>query len=342
MAQLDPKDLLVRNKVLVGAYALAIVPVILWFVVIEGGVKAEYAQVQQKLRSKASSAKDMAARIGNAENPVYTREDVTRLEQRRALYEKELGDLAGIVNERDVTLERWFEEFKATPEGKQPTTSDFVTRYNTNIGLLVERFKPIVTSPTGELCINNEPPTGDALRKYQKRYWVQEAILEALAAAQKDNPGGPIRLVAKLDFPLPTAPPRDADAPAPAAEMIPARITVTTPFARVPHVIRELLARPIPMRVTRLTIDKEQFTYDSTDARFPHFDTVRPRFMIDGRDWVFEQDTYTATLPNTDAYGGQEHWIPEPNVKLEVVVEVYDFKKIDPPAPPEGAPQEGN
>ncbi|MCO5170460.1 MAG: hypothetical protein M9894_29340 [Planctomycetes bacterium] len=328
MAAVDPKELILRNKVLVGAYALAIVPIVLWFVVV-AGVQDDYTKATGKLRSSATAAQRMARNIssGNAEEPVYTDGDVEALKQRQALYARELAKLVEVVDKADVELERWFEVFTETP-----TAADYITEWNKQVGLLSEKYKAVVTGPDGAVNVYNEPPTGQALRMFQKRFWIQEAILEALNQAQAGNTGASVRLAQKIDFPTPALD-RPGEAPR-AVERIPARVTISCPFPRLPLVIRELLARKIPMRVSGVRVVKEPFSYESTDPRFAHYAETRPgRFSVDGREHVFPQDAYTATLTGKGAFVSQEHWIPEPPVRIELSVETYDINPAGLPKP---------
>ncbi|MCW8138783.1 MAG: hypothetical protein KIT58_07750 [Planctomycetota bacterium] len=334
MAAIDPKELLKRNKVLVGGYVLAIVPVVLWFVVV-AGAQDEYKKATTKLTGSARAASTMAKNItGNdPESPVYTDGDVERLKQKQDLYARELAALVQVVNGADVELERWFEAFKDTP-----TLSDFITELNKQADLLAEKYKPVVTGPDGTVHVYNEPPTGGALRTSQKRFWIQEAILEALTQAQAGDANAPIRpmpirLVQKIDFPIP--PPQERTDKPQAIERIPARVTISCPFPRIPLVVRELLSRTIPMRVAGIRVVQEPFSYESTDPRFAHFAETRPRFSVDGREYVFPQEAYTATLLSKEAYRGQEHWLPEPPVKVELTLETYD---INPAGLPKAAP----
>lgn len=333
MAAVDPKELLARNKALVGAYVLAIVPIVLWFVVVDG-VKAKYQAATGKLRSSASAAKTMAGDLGSTEpgRQVYTDQDVQTLTERKALYARELSNLVGLVKDADAELEKWFPEF----EGKSsaPAPADYITEWNKQIGFLAETYKAVLTGPDGTSHVYNDPPTGDALRRYQKRFWIQEAVLEALKQAQAGNTGLPVVLAQKIDFPTPSS-----DDKGSAVQRVPARVTILCPFPRVPVVVRELLARKIPMRVAGLRVAKEQFAYESTNPRFSHFnETKAPRFSVDGREYVFKQNAYTATLTTKGADTAPERWIPEPRVKLELLVEAYDINHdaLPKPAPAEG------
>lgn len=330
MAAVDPKELLLRNKVLVGAYVAAIVPVVLWFVVVDG-VKGEYQAATNKLKSSAKAAKDMAddLKSEDPERKVYTEADVQTLKDRQALYTAELQKLVGVVNDADVELEKWFAAFT----GKTPTAADYITEWGKQVGLLTEKYKAVATGPDGTVHVYNDPPTGDALQQYQKRFWIQEAILEALHQAKAASGGANIRLAQKLDFPPPPA--GDAGA----VLRIPARVTLVCPFPSLPLVVRELLARKIPMRVAALRVAKEPFSYEATDPRFAHYAEAKPRFAVDGREYVFQQNAYTATLTSKDANTKQEHWIPEPAVRIELLVETYDINKAALPKPP--APAEG-
>lgn len=346
MAAVDPKELLLRNKVLVIAYVLALVPIGLWFVVVDGGPKAEFDTKIKELESAANAAKGMAGRIANedTENPVFTQEDVEALRKRQDAYKAEYASLIEVVNSTGGELENWFEVFNKTPD-TMPVVTEFQTEWAKHCNLVAEKYKVILTGPTGESLIYNEQPPGDAMRRYQKLFWVQEAILDALTRAQEGNPGLPIRMVSRLDFPAAppqgNGPPSAIDATQP-YDPIPARITILCPFPRLPAVLRELLAQKIPMRVTNLRVDKEQFAYESSDPRFTHYEQTKPRFSVDGREYVFQSDTYPVTLADAKFYDdgkpgtGQDKWLPEPRVKVELMVEAYDFNKIAPPAPAEG------
>lgn len=331
MAAVDPKELLLRNKLLVIAYVLAIVPVILWFPLVDGGVKAEYKAATGQLQKNASAAKGMAKKIKEPEAtpPVYTEGDVEAFKERQKKYAEELGNLVAVVEGADAGLERWFAAFPNGPAN----TADYVTEYGKQMGLITEKYKPVLTGPANEDFTYNDIPTGDALQRYQKRYWIQLAVLEALTQAQAGNQGAPIRLQQKIEFPSSQTP---SEGP---VERIPARVTVICPFPRVPVVIRELLARDIPMRVASMRVDKEPFTYDASDPRFKHFADAKPRQNIDGRETVFQQDAYTAQLTTADQFKSQEHWLPEPPVRLELLVETFDINKSKLPAPP--PPAEG-
>jgi hypothetical protein len=332
MAAVDPKELLLRNKVLVIAYVLAIVPIVLWFVLVEGGVKGEYKKATGQLAKNANAAKGMAKKIKDpaAVPPVYTPADVEAFKDRQAKYAAELTNLVSVVEGADASLERWFDAFK---DGA-PSTADYVTEYNKQVGLIAEKYKPVLTGANGEDYIYNDLPTGDALQRYQKRFWIQQAVLEGLTQAQAGNAGAPIRLAQKIEFPAAVG---EAQGP---VEKIPARVTVTCPFPRIPLIVRELLARDIPMRIASMRVDKDTFTYDASDPRFKHFADAKPRLRVDGTEYVFQQDAYTATLTATEQYKGQEHWVPEPPVRLELMVETFDINKAKLPAPP-AAPAEG-
>lgn len=331
MAALDPKELLLRNKLLVIAYVLAILPIILYFPLVESGVKADYQKATGQLTKNANAAKGMAKKIKepDATPPVYTEGDVEAFKARQEKYAEELKNLVALVEGADAGLERWFDLFK----NRTPDTADYVTEYGKQMGLVSEKYKPVLTGPAGEDYTYNDIPTGDALQRYQKRYWIQLAVLEALTQAQVGNEGSPIRLHTKIDF-SPSQTPSTGP-----VERIPARVTVITPFPRVPMVIRELLAREIPMRIASIRVDKEPFSYEASDPRFKHFADAKPRLNIDGREYVFQQDAWTAQLTTQDQYKGQEHWIPEPPVRLELMVETFDINKAKLPAPP--PPPEG-
>jgi hypothetical protein len=363
MAKLDPKDIIARNKVLLGVYVIALLPIVLWVPVV-GRVKGKptagpgekpadnYEAAKRALTAASSTTNDYYKRIkgGEGVEPLYTRTDVERLTARRELYQTQLGALGKIVNDADTELERWFEAFKTTPAGSEPKASDYQTEYARQCALLVETYKPFVTSEAGDATfVFSESPPANDMRKYQKRFWIQEAVLMALQEASKsagwspdvqkeldkpENQGRalglvkPIRLAARFDFPPPPAGVMApaAGTPKPPVEPIPASIVVECPLPRLPLIVRELLARKIPLRVTSVKVDKAPFM-------FRYSQPPGVRLEINGQDGLFDQDYYTLpNIPDKDLYVSQERWIPEPNVRIEMRLEAFDFNKIDTPA----------
>ncbi len=180
---------------------------------------------------------------------------------------------------------------------------------------------------------------------WQKRYWVQEAILQALTDANKSagGPTGLVRLQTRMDFgssgaKLGDIGGPDDKGPPPPYDPIDVRLSVRGPLSRLPIVIRELLARKIPLRVKAVR-------YENPTAFA--MDHQKPRLSIDGKEGYFVQDTYFAKVDIDEAKGldlnDQSRWIWEPPVVVELQLEVYDFRKeaTEPPAPPADGGGEG-
>ncbi len=334
-ASLDPKELLLRNKLLVIGYVLALVPIPLWFVLVAGGVKGpssagraekpedSYNAAKRALNRASGKLKDFHQRTQEgAEQPLRTQEDVTRFEATKALYQKELAALAALVNEKDAGLERWFEAFSGTKPGELPNAADYTTEYNKQIGLLSEEFKDIC-GQGAESMLFGEPPSGRDLLQGQKRFWVQRTCLEAI----KDGGGPKAKLASKIEFPPPPA----AAAKDSRFEVIPVRLTLSVPLARVPAVVRSMLARPVPLRVTGVRVEPLAWLYED----------AKRQFSVDGRDLVFLQSVYSARFDDQAQFGSLEGWIPEPPIKLELTLEALDFKRVEVEAPPAADAGEG-
>lgn len=363
MAAIDPKQVILSNKVLVGLYVAALLPIPLWFVLVANGVRGNlsgqgsgppgsYGATKKQLNDAKALAGSMADKIGNAEDPLYTQTDVERLEKRKQMMSKQLDELRKIVKAADQSLESWFDAFSALKEGQIPVKDEFTTEWNKQVTKLKEEFKPVLTTDTGEnLAYTDLPPGGaDQLRVWQKRYWIQEAVLQALTDANKSAPGptGHARLQSRMDFGA--SGPKlgdigsadDAKGPPPPYDPIDVRLSVRAPLSRMPVVVRELLARKIPLRVKAIRYE--------TPAAFA-MDHQKPRLTVDGKEGYFVQDTYFAKVDVEEAKGldlnDQARWIWEPPVVVELQLEVYDFRKeateapAPPPAPAEGEGGEG-
>lgn len=356
MAAIEPKQVILNNKVLVGIYVAALLPIPLWFVLVANGVRGDpvagrgppgsYGDTKRQLNEAKQLAETMAGKIGNPEDPLYTQNDVERLEKRKKMMETQLDELRKIVKNADLSLEAWFEAF-ASLKGATPAKAEYDTEWNKQITKLKDQYKAVLTTDTGEnLAYTDLPPGGaDQLRTWQKRYWIQEAILEALVDTNKSasGPASQVRLQSRMDFGAAgpkfgefVAGPEDKGPPPP-YDPIDVRLSVRGPLSRLPIVIRELLARKIPLRV-------KSIRYDNPTAFA--MDHQKPRLSIDGKEGYFVQDTYFAKVDVEEAKGldlnDQTRWVWEPPVVVELQLEVYDFRKeaTEPPAPPP-APAEG-
>lgn len=358
MAAVDPKQLLVDNKVLVAVYLVALAPIPLWFVLVAGGVRGDpgsmsgaegsFGAAKRKLTDSKRLADSMAGKIGSndPDNQLYTETDIERLRARRELYEKEVVALRTLVTGADVELEKWLDvdSTRGLKEGQNPKNSEFTSDWNKEIVKLRETYKKfkddkgvehwerdVATSDTGEDLIYSEAPAGGQERMGQKRYWVQLAVLEALASSnlKAKDPHLAAKLAGRIDFVAPTAVATEES-----YEPIKARVLVKTPFTRIPVVIRELLAQKILIRVTTVRVDSQ--------APFM-IEHSQPKLQINGGEGYFLQSSYYAKIDAAAGTGAMKteelrddaRWIWEPPVVVELGLEIYDFKKLETPKPAE-------
>lgn len=297
-ASIDPKDLLLQNKGLVVAYALAVVPVILHFV-INGGMATEVAKEKSALQRAQNELKAFHSQLSTPDTPLYTNTDKDRLTERRKLYEEELGHLSEIVAERDAPLERWFAKYEgeATPD-----FNDYLVEWESNqIPDLVAKYADLL-GDSGQSLLFTDVPARNELRMFQKRYWIQAAILEAL------KQGGAKRLVHPgIDF-KEAEPVKDAD-----FAVIPVRISFMATFPNVPIVLKELLSTELTIRIASMKITKDAFEFE------------RENMAIDGSRRVFLDYAYGELLRNEAPPSNPAQVITEPAVKVELSLQVYDF-----------------
>lgn len=305
--QPNPKDLILQNKGLVIVYVIALVPLIAYFVVI-GGMKDATAQKLNALQRNSKTLEGFARRVDNPDpsNPVYTNKDIERLTERQAKYQAEVDSLGSVVEARDKPLERKFEKFA----GKEKIdTDDFNAELRVRLANLAseERFKALVTDPDNEdrLFTNQEKAENPAgIATIQKRYWIQEALLEAL------KKGGALRLASEVEFlPAPTE-------QEPAYKRVPVRLSFYAQGKDIPFVVREVLARNISFRVVRMKVEKAAW-------RIRH--DFNPQFEIQLDGLVFEKPVYEVELEDHESFGDWKRWVPEPPLKIELEIEAFDF-----------------
>lgn len=297
-ASIDPKDLLLQNKGLVVAYVLALVPVILHFVV-NGGLAGEVAKEKGALQRAQNELKAFHSQLSTPDTPLFTEQDKERLTQRRKLYEEELGSLGGIVADRDAPLERWFAKYEGEAN---PDFNDYLVEWESNqIPNLVGKYADLL-GDQGQALLFVDVPGRNELRMFQKRYWIQCAILEALkqgGAKRLAHPGIDFReaeLVKGADF-----------------AVIPVRVTFMATFPNVPLVLKELLSTELTIRVAGMKITKDAFEFE------------RENMAIDGSRRVFLDYAYGELLRNESPPSNPAQVITEPAVKVELTLQVYDF-----------------
>ncbi|MEZ6185937.1 MAG: hypothetical protein R3F62_13120 [Planctomycetota bacterium] len=305
--QPNPKDLILQNKGLVIVYAVALIPVILYVVVISG-MQEDTAKKLRDLETKSRTLDGFAKRVDSPdpENPLYTTKDIEQLTRKRELYQQEVASLGEVVKARDEPLERVFEDF----EGKDKVDSDdFNAKLRTRLNALSaeERFGALVTDPEkpdAPLINMEQAEDANGIKKIQKRFWIQEALLDAL------KKGNALRLASEIEF-LPE--PQESE---PAYKRLPARVTFFCAAADIPLVVREVLAQDISFRVVRMRVEKAVWTIRHDFAK---------QFQIPLDEFVFEKGVYEVQLEEHEQFGDWTRWVPEPPLKVELEVEAFDF-----------------
>lgn len=295
---IDPKELVLQNKGLVAAYVLALVPVILHFTVLSG-MASEVDTAKANLQRAQNALRGFHSQLESPDTPLYTNTDKERLEARRGLYEEELGKLGGVVEERDAPLERWFEKY----EGQEsPDFNDYTVEWESNqVPELVAKYSDLL-GDLGQDLLFVDVPGRNELKLFQKRFWIQSAILEALqkgGATKLMHPGMDFRSsepVAGADF-----------------SVIPIRVTFMSPFPKVPLILKELLSTELTIRIDGIKMQKDAFEFE------------RENMAIDGSRRVFLDFAYGERLQNQAPPSDPEGVITEPPVKVELSLEIYDF-----------------
>ena len=328
MAQkVDAKELLKNNLPLWITYAVALVPVALYFVIV-GGVQSEVEGAERELQQKSSQLAGMAKKIDtkDPEQPLYTEKDVENFQKRKELYQAALGKLDQVVQSRDAPLEKWFasEKWKGTdPATVTPDPNDYSVEFQKQVGVLRESFKDLLPDPA--LVFSGDGLSSDKMLKFQKRFWIQQACLEALKS------GGANKLVTRIEFPESSLPgPEDATRP---YTPIPVQFTFEAEFPEVPKVIHALLTQEIAFRITRLSVEKTPFEIRRTQP---------VSFVITAPDGVFEKECEGVKFRDKAPENvSTEFWIPEPPIKVDITLEALDFRAQAKPAAPEGEGEGG-
>jgi hypothetical protein len=344
MSDLDPKELVVKNKVLVVCYALAILPIILWFVLVGGGAKGEFQGNASKLRRSERAINSYLGKI-KAENPSerpYTKHHIEAFTAQKAGYNDQVRALQKVVVDRDAELEKWFEDpltSKLEP-GKSPKANDYITLYRTQIEALVKEYEAIVTPEGGGAprVYSQEPPSNQ-LHLWQKRFWVQKYVLQAIQEATQPtaDAGGPLgRVEETIRFGGDMPRRGEEEGGSEVVERIGAAISLRCRFSDVPKVVERILAQPITFQILRVEVSKVDFMVEKSEYDL----------RVDGRDTTFSDPYYTGELENHEAFEPHkenlDHFLPEPSIKLSLELEVLDFKvELTPEPSEEGGEGEG-
>ena len=258
----DAKAVLQQNKLLIGLYVVAIVPIVLWVVLVMNGVEGDmanktppsYEKALQQLNQKKSALNGYIARIADMKkkvnakqplvNPVYTPKYTAEYQKRNEELKKQFEDMSNLINARDKQLEEWFNDPKIQEQVKakgEPTSSDFDSVFKQEIARLQRDYADLVfdSSPINKTCfLWQETTTPTNVHPMQKKFWIQERILMALKKA------GAEQLLDKIDFTVTSAPTFSDKGPH-FMTPIPARMVFKATFRDLPKIVRELLSQDI-------------------------------------------------------------------------------------------------
>ncbi|RMG19024.1 MAG: hypothetical protein D6731_00725 [Planctomycetota bacterium] len=345
MADVDPKELARRNVPLILLYVLALVPVVLWFVLVGGGVKGATGRGANSFKSKAAllrrSERQIKTLLGKIKAPEekdrpFTQAHIQKFKELHEKYAEQLRAMREFIAERDAQLDRWFPDASSTRGlewEKLPKHSDYVTDYNDRINDLVREYRDIVV-PEENVAprVYRQVPDKRQVRLFQKRFWVQKFLLQALreATAESKKAGRegakiqePVRF-SELPVGIPAAGGKEKK---PLVEPIGASLSFTCLFRDVPKVVERLLAQPVAMRVLSLKVAKAPFLIEKSDINL----------RVDGRDATFGEAYYTAEFQTHDDFKGEDHldeYLPEPPISVTIEVEALDFNVKKPAEKP--------
>jgi hypothetical protein len=184
-----------------------------------------------------------------------------------------------------------------------------------------------------------------------KKFTIQKELIEAVKAVPDAWVGTQILFSMQPGAAggAPPAPGQPAATKTPYT-LFPVTFGVVLSFRDVPKLVREILARPIVFRITKIDVELREFSYDRSQA-FPGPPPCR--INDTGAKKYFDQFYYGIVFPRNAANqvpandAAEEDFIPEPPVKVEIAVDAFDFDMnvIDPPAaaappPPAEPPKE--
>ena len=348
---LDPKKLAKKNVGLIAIYVAALVPIGLWFVLIAGGVKGgrgkggapsdpkwqptSFAEANAALKGVKSSVDGLFGKIdkirksasADTTEPVFTAKHEIAFTTRNRDLESQVKQMGGLLGERDRVLESWFDKWKDLEAKKEPPHGDFMDTFKGEVERLGQENPKLTgwdpATKKSQLYSELPPNSSGAIRIWQKRFWIESELVAALKAT------GEARLGMPIVFPAGATTPQAPGAKKP-YEMIPVGFGVVMPFRDVPKLVREVLARTIAFRLVRLHVEQMELggpgsAYD----RSKEFPGPPPFRVNETPKKYFDRFTYEAFFENegqlpVDA-AAEEKLVPEPPVKLEVLLDAYDF-----------------
>jgi hypothetical protein len=346
MASLDPKELIQRNIPLIVIYVIALLPLPLWFVLVEGGIKSgkkdSVEHALKKLRSKQSTIQKFEKRVnkkGAGGDIVFTPQYVEQYKSLSKELTGQIQKLEDLIRERDAELEKWFEDaqFSSLKPNQVPDHADYTQYWKSKaIPQLLETYKELVDSGAedSDPFLYTTAPARDRMRRDQKRFWAQKYILEGIKRGAKhkimlvETPVA-ARLLSAMQFVNTAVDARQKDKPKPLVGTFRATTEFLCSFRDVGTIVREILAQPIPMQILTLEVNKHGFRIE------------QGTLTVDGSEKVFLEDNFRVKLKDFSEFKGEkklEEYIPEPAVRVLLEVEILDF---DLPAKAKKAPTEG-
>ncbi len=327
----DPKQVLQRNVPLIVCYVAAIVPVVLWFVLVESGLKGgkqdSYSYWAGQFKSKKGALDTITKTIDktkdspNALERFATPDLKKKLEDRTTELNAQSSSMIKLIGDRDLALERWLATVGELGPGKLPLAAEFQTKLTTAIDELKKEYADLVIDPVAKtVYVSFDPVAEGNQKKIQKEFWVVQNILKALKKAGTASTTDlvPIRLLAPIDFGMGAgvAPP-DKGKIGPLTVGIPAKFVVLMSMRDISKVARELLAQDIVFRLKSLHTELFPFTVTRPELGL----TVN---LPDGKV-LYEQAIYNGTQDQGKKLDDEELIFPEPKIKVSWEVEAVDF-----------------
>lgn len=337
MADLDPKELAQRNVPLIVIYVLALLPLPIWFVIVQGGIKEgnkdSVADALKKLKRKQRTIQQFSKRVKNDDPELFSPHHVQAFNDRAEELKKQITQLEDAIRERDKTLEQWFDDtqFSTLKEGQLPDPADYAQYWKSKaIPQLVETYGDLVKPPEegGDPYLYASQPVKDTMKRDQKRYWAQKYILEGIRKGAQhetyiDGALAKARLASAISFASDTS--RGNNEEKSIVSSFRAQVELRCSFRDVSTICREILAQPIPMQILALEVSKHPFRFEERTLQL----------TVDGSEKAFLDSSYSIKLDNFSDFKGDdklEEYIPEPPVRVQIEVEVLDFDLPEPAA----------
>lgn len=335
MADVDPKEIILKNKALVVVYVLTLVPIVVWFAAlsdVKSGKRDSFKSEFNKLRRSAGQINDLDGRIQNPnpEDPdgvVFTQGHVDGFKKQKELLTKQQDDLRKLVAGRGNALRRWFEKWKDLKwDADPPEHTEFAEHWKeVAIPELTKTFEAIIDpdGPDGPLepHIDTTVPSPNQRRRYQKRYWILKAVLTALKQGGKTLTPKLQGIPSFVDGGKVGGSTEEGKAK-PLYTTSTVQVELICSFRDLPVMVREILAQDIPMQVVGIDVSKASFRFDKPWKR-----NTNEAPLVDGSGKVFEDFYYTAELAKKEDFKRDlEKYIPEPAIKVSLKVEVLDFE----------------